>query len=345
MMEPIHSQTLIVGAGLSGLMAANFLQKQGIEVTLADKGRSVGGRLATRRIGPGRADHGAQFFTVRHQDFEQWVYQWLKTGLTFRWSTGWSHGSTDMEGQPDGYPRFAIKGGMNALAKHLAQGLQVQVSARLTAVRRAQNGWLAEDEQGRQFTSQAIIMTPPVPQSLALLDAGQIALSAEDTTALTQIEYAPCIAGMFWVDGPVNLPEPGAIQQTNQPISWIADNQRKGISPEATLITVHAGPDYSRQLWDKPENDVSLALTDGLAPFLEPHTNILELQIKRWRYSLPTTQHPKRCLAAANLPPLVFAGDAFGEPRIEGAALSGLAAGAKLLSLLKRHSVYDETTR
>ena len=55
----------IVGAGMTGLTAAAELQKEGIEVFLLDKGKSVGGRMATRRVGDGKADHGAQFFEIR----------------------------------------------------------------------------------------------------------------------------------------------------------------------------------------------------------------------------------------------------------------------------------------
>lgn len=56
---------VIVGAGICGLMAAGQLVERGASVLLLDKGRTVGGRLATRRIEAGCADHGAQFFTAR----------------------------------------------------------------------------------------------------------------------------------------------------------------------------------------------------------------------------------------------------------------------------------------
>ena len=62
------SNLLIVGAGMSGLMTAITLPPDR-RITILDKGRSVGGRLATRRIDGGRADHGAQFFTVRDKAF------------------------------------------------------------------------------------------------------------------------------------------------------------------------------------------------------------------------------------------------------------------------------------
>ena len=58
-------RVVIVGAGLAGLMAGRTLAAAGHELVLVDKGRSPGGRLATRRIGAAALDHGAQFFTVR----------------------------------------------------------------------------------------------------------------------------------------------------------------------------------------------------------------------------------------------------------------------------------------
>jgi renalase len=339
-MVTVDTDVLVVGAGLSGLMAANTLIEHKLRVTVVDKGLSVGGRMATRRIGPGRADHGAQFFTVRSQDFEKLVYGWIQTELVFHWSTGWSNGSLDIKGKTDGYPRFAVKDGMNALAKHLAEGLDIHTNVRLTSVETTGENWVGIDDAGNRYQSQSIILTPPVPQSLALLEAGNFPLAEDDSSTLSRISYSPCVAGLFWVNGPVNLPEPGAIQRPDAPISWIADNQRKGISPEATLITVHAGPEFSQHLWQQHAEEALQALTAGLAPFLEKHTKIIEPQLKKWRYSLPATLHPERCLAASYEPPLIFAGDAFGEPRVEGAALSGLAAAKKLLNLLKKHSVY-----
>ena len=44
-------RVVVIGAGISGLVAGRELAAAGAEVALVDKGRSVGGRLATRRIG------------------------------------------------------------------------------------------------------------------------------------------------------------------------------------------------------------------------------------------------------------------------------------------------------
>lgn len=330
----MDADVLVVGAGITGLMAANLLQKSGLSVIVLDKSASVGGRLETRSIGPGRADLGAQFFTARTPDFRNWVEQWEHEKLVYTWSIGWSDGSLQKPGG-DGHPRYAVYGGMKALAKHLAQDLDsVRLNIEILTLTATHDSWLIQDADGNILSGKALVMTPPVPIALELLRSGATPLSKDNQEALEQVQYAPCLCGVFWVEGTMHLPEPGAVQRHNAPISWIADNQRKGISREATVLTVHASPEYSEQLWLVSDDDVLGAMRPAFKPYMDAEARIREAQVERWRYSIPTVTHPERCLLADGLPPLVFAGDAFGGPRVEGAALSGVAAGKLLLSKL-----------
>lgn len=333
MADTLKTDVLIVGAGIAGLMAAQVLRDHGIKSVMVDKGRSAGGRLATRRIGPGVADHGAQFFTVRTEEFQAYVDQWVSEGLVFEWSRGWSDGSLTVA--RDGHPRYAVRGGVNKLAKRLADGLDVRVSTRVKSLEVTASGWQARDENDALYIADGVLLTPPVPQSLEILQASAVELTAPDQQALEKITYDPSLTVMLWLDNSAGLPAPGAVQRHNANLYWIADNKRKGISPDAVVITAQASASYSRQLWEAPDERILSSLRVSLMPFFGEDMKIMEAQLKRWRYAQPTQVYPEPCLQAANLPPLVFAGDAFGAPRVEGAATSGLAAGHTLVEALR----------
>jgi hypothetical protein len=129
------------------------------------------------------------------------------------------------------------------------------------------------------------------------------------------------------------IPTPGGLWFAGEPISWMADNQRKGVSPgQGAAITIHAGPQFSQAHWATPEAEVTAALLRVAAPWLGSPT--VQTQLHRWRYSRPLRVYPERCVILREPAPLVLAGDAFGGPRVEGAALSGLAAGGALAELL-----------
>ncbi len=329
MAQSITTDVLIVGAGIAGLIAGRVLSDAGKRVILLDKGRNVGGRLATRRIDGGLADHGAQFFTVRDPAFGSMVERWIAEGVVFEWSRGWSDGS--LATTRDGHPRYAARGGMNALPKQLAQGLDARVKVKLVSVKAIDGGWQVEDESGSTQKAKALLLTAPVPQSLELLTVGGVQLSPADRDALDAIEYNPSLSGMFVLDREVRLPTPGAIQRPHANVQWIADNHRKGISPNAVILTAQASATYSRQLWDRSDDEILAAMRVDMLPVLG-NAQITELQLKRWRYSQPVNPYSERCLIASDMPaPLVFAGDAFGGPRVEGATLSGMAAGRALL--------------
>ncbi len=187
-------------------------------------------------------------------------------------------------------------------------------------------------QAGERFSGRALLLTSPVPQSLELLATGDFPLPEPVRSDLDRIEYTPCLAVLAQLSGPSHIPEPGGLWFEGEPISWMADNQRKGVSSGAgASVTIHAGPQFSRAHWETPEAAVTATLLVAAAPWLGSVP--VQTQLHRWRYSLPLRVHPERFLLLRDPAPLVFAGDAFGGPRVEGAALSGLAAGAALAKL------------
>jgi predicted NAD/FAD-dependent oxidoreductase len=295
------------------------------DVVVLDKSRGVGGRMATRRIGAATIDHGAQFFTTHTAEFAEMVSAWVSAGVAQPWFAG--RIGPEGLGDSDGHTRFRGVASMNAVAQHVAAGLDVRRATPVRAVARIGDGWQVSTSDG-ELTADAVLLTAPVPQALELLAAGDVALD-DDWRTLQSIEYEPCLAVLALVDGPTRLPSPGAVDPADGPVDWVADNHRKGVS-SAHAVTIHATPAFSRQHWETADETVIAALVEAA------HLGCVPLpggsQVQRWRYARPVTLYPGRCLAPRGLPHLLFAGDAFGGGKVEGAALSGIAAAAELLA-------------
>ena len=328
--DPNRRSCIIVGAGISGLLAASTLQREGWNATVLDESSGVGGRMATRRVGGGNFDHGAQFFTVRSERFAGLVEGWLGAGVAAEWTRGFA----DAEGRPDedGHPRYRGAEGMISIPNYIARGLDVRTGERIVKVDDGDTGWVVVCESGLRVAGNALVLTAPVPQALDLISSGSYRLPDGAMRQLEAVTYDPCLALMLLLDGPTGVPEPGGMQIKSEPLDWIGDNWRKGIS-EAAAVTVHAGPEWSRSHFEDDETEVidSMISLAGDRLGIDLASAVIETSLVRWRYSWVTDPHPEPCFVASDDPPLLFCGDAFGQPKVEGASLSGLAAADRLL--------------
>lgn len=334
-----------MGAGLAGLVAARELVAAGTTVRLLDKSTGPGGRLATRRIGPATLDHGAQFFTIRSDAFVALTDRWRDSGARIEeWSRGFAQADDVRDGPTgvtssagDGHPRYVVRGGMNELAKHLADGLDVVSHARTVAAWVRRGHWhVATEAAAGPVVHRAprLVCACPIPQALALVARGETALPDAAAAALGGVTYDPCLALLAVLEGmATDLPQPGGVQFASGPVRWLADNGRKPVS-QTSAVTVHAAGGWSRAWFDAGEEDIVVALTAWLHPWIAPAT-IVDRQVMRWRYAQPSDLLDQRLLTTAvDGVPLHFAGDAFGHARVEGAALSGLAVAATVLGVV-----------
>jgi predicted NAD/FAD-dependent oxidoreductase len=304
---------VVIGAGVAGLAAAGALRDAGIPVVLLDKGCAAGGRLATRRVEGAVFDHGAQFFTARDAGFARTAAAWRAAGVARPWFDD----------------ALCATAGMSSIARHLAAGLDVGLATTVTAVARGPRGYVVTADDGRRWEAAAVVLTAPVPQSLALLDAGGVALDDAVRARLAAVTYERCLAGLFEAPWPAALPAHGVARVDGDTLSWLASNRAKGLCA-VDAVTAHARADWSLARWSHDDAAVLAALASEVARYTGGAPRPVAL--KRWRYAKPT-----RCLDGPVVvrdggATLLFAGDALHRDggRVEGAARSGLAAAAAL---------------
>ncbi len=346
------ADVVIVGAGMSGIVAARELVAAGARVTVLEKGRGVGGRMATRRLGTAVCDHGAQFFTVRGRAFGTLVRDAHDAAAVAEWCAGFTRATASSLLPPgDGHPRWRGTPGMTSLPKYIAAEFDPARCDVRTGVKVSSIGIDGEAvtiglDEGIPLRAAAAIVSSPVPQSLDLLAAGGLlppagnAIDAAVLRTLRGIDYDPCFALMLVLDRPSLVPPPGGIQfetdgPATGPIAWVADNQQKGISTVPSL-TVHATAAFSRQHFETPPDEVAAHLLEAVAAWIDGPlaTAVVERSLHRWKFAQPVAPVAEPLVAASTHPPIVCCGDAFGAAKVEVAASSGLAAARWVVRVL-----------
>ena len=309
----MSSDVVIIGAGIAGLAAARCLQVAGRSVRVIEKGRGVGGRMATRRIGDARFDHGAQFFTVRSDQFAATVARAETAGAV----TPWTHGF----GEPaDGHARWRGTEGMTSLCKWMAADASIDVDLGVTV------------SDLRSIEADAYLLTAPVPQSLAILSFSGLLPPPAMVIELAQIAYKPTIAILATLDREPTgtAPHGGHPFAPDADLSFVSDNQAKGVSP-LPAVTVHLSNKRSEELWTLSDGDIVTFGEERVAGLLGD-ASIVSAQVQRWRYAGPVSVHPSATVVWGDHPVVALAGEAFAGPKVEGAFRSGVAA-AKAVDL------------
>ncbi len=312
---------IIIGAGMAGLTAARELMNHQWNVTVLDKGRGVGGSMATRRLLSTRADHGAQYFSVRTPDFREYVQQLQAVGVVKEWNL--------QEANFD-HPRYIGSGGMSAVPKYLADGLTIKTGERVVLIERTDTGCRVRTDTGHHFETDKLILTIPAPQAYTLLRDSNIELAAAELAAFSTITYQPCLAVMVVLNRPSRIPTPGVLSFEKGDISWVADNEQKGIATEQPTVTIHATPAFSRDNLEGDLNEAGQKLLDQLTDWI-PAESIEQFQVHRWRYSLAEKRYPQAYVVCNTPFEMLMGGDGFGMGNVEGAFQSGLQMARHLI--------------
>lgn len=330
----------VIGAGLAGLTAARELARAGRSVAVFDKGRGVGGRAATRRGADGGAfDHGAQYFTARAERFIAQVSEWLAAGVAAEWAgkigviekgpTGWRTADP-----PEPTARYVGTPGMTAPVKALAEqaaaaGAAITSGVRVAPLKRIEGRWRVTAESGESLGDfDRVLVTAPAPQAAELLMASP-ALS----NAAKSVPMNACWAAMAEFESPLPIEPDGLfVNGDGTPLSWAARDSSKPGRATGERWVLHGSASWTAARLDL---DADRAAAELLAAWLEAadltETAVPTLSAHLWRYAGPATPLADRVLSDESLG-LYAAGDWCGGPRFEGAYLSGLTAGEKILA-------------
>jgi predicted NAD/FAD-dependent oxidoreductase len=289
---------VVVGAGIAGLACARELVDAGVTARVVERGRVVGGRLASKRFDGRYADIGAGYLTADDPGFQGQLQSWRIAGLARPWTdTLLAYDSDGRTSTATGPMRWSAPGGLRTLAEDLARGLDVTL----------------DHEVAARPEADALVLAMPGPQALRIVDLAAARAQRWSPVLSAVLRYPERSWGDFHAafvnDAPV-------LEKV------FDDGDRRG--DRAPVLVAHSTAEFARKYLDHPADAAGEMEAAVRELFDLPRTTAL---VHRWRFAQP---EPGVGLFALE-DGVYLAGDAFGKPRVQTAWLSGRAVARAIL--------------
>jgi predicted NAD/FAD-dependent oxidoreductase len=159
----------VIGSGLSGLSFAKTLESNA-GIDLFDKSRGYGGRMATRRDAEYQFDHGAQYFTVKADEFRSFLQPYLDNEIVKPWeanyveldretitsSQTWTAESGHYVGSPN----------MSSLCREIASDHNVNLNTEIMKIDRRDGKWVLIDKNNNSVSGYDWVVFAVTPQHI-----------------------------------------------------------------------------------------------------------------------------------------------------------------------------------
>ena len=297
----------VVGAGIAGMACARTLVQAGHRVTVFEKDRDIGGRMATCNTEFGGFDHGTQYFTVRDARFEKALT--TAAGLVRPWSANTVRildeaGRVVASSLPPRESHWVATPGMNALVKQWAQPLLAAGALTLeTQVVRIEADKLHPDRRQLQTEGpgarsrvysgfDAVVLAVPSPQAHALLLSSQQGKAL--MPALSGVRIAPCWTLMLafpQAQQPTLLhlgPHWNAARSTHHRIAWLARESSKPGRSAIERWTVQASPEWSERHLEDDDERIKAKLLKAFTEVTGIRAQPPHMVVHRWRHAQTT---------------------------------------------------------
>lgn len=309
----------VVGSGLAGLSAAILLKQHNHRLTVFEKSRGPGGRLAAKRIAGGSADIGAQYFTIRNPDFRAFLKRHAGKDSFGCWPARLGYQQSDGHWQPfPDEPRFVGIPRMTAVSRALASNVDAQAEVRIATMAREERGWFLTDTAAQCHGpfDQVVLTAPPAQARDILAGSGLQNLAQSLDGAVAAMQPCWALAAHFKVP-PYEAFD--GLRPNNDVLSWVANNSSKpGREDEGQWWVLHATSQWSAANVETPADEVVATMLAAFRAVTGTDLTPDETVAHRWLYARSDSSDQPGCLWFPE-EGIGLAGDWLCGGRVEGA--------------------------
>ena len=266
----------VIGAGMAGITCANYLFSKGFKVTVYEKSRGLGGRMATKRINSELSiDHGVQYINVNTPAFKKYLDQCISNGYAEHWAP------SGMDAQYLNQNKiFVGVPGMSSLLKMNSKELNIKFSLKVENIKKIKEKWIVsfEDSELREQFDLLVFAIPPIQVNQII--QGEDVLLKE----LSTVEIDPCWSLILITRNKLNCNDYNKFYSNN--IASIVYNSSK---PKRNKLSnsyiIHSSPDWTNKNLLLERNEIELKIINILENQLNQKIEIEYIKAHRWLYA------------------------------------------------------------
>jgi renalase len=332
----MQKHVAVIGAGIAGLACASALCAAGHCVSIFEKSRGPGGRMATRWLDrdcnpPLGFDHGAQYFLADNPAFVEVLAQAQKQGFAAPWTgqvVNLAYGQVNPH--PSSTPRWVGRPGMASLLRYLFTQLPLAVvqstqweSRIVGLVHDGQHHTLRIQRSDGQLKTiegfDAVVCAIPAEQARDLMADYAPDLANQAARVQSSVTWSVIVA----FDAPLKAEFDGAFVVDN-PLGWICRDSSKPGRATGERWVLQATADWSRLHQENSPQAVAAMLLEVFGSVIGERIEPTLVAAHRWLYSSPLAPVGATCYMDKSLQ-LGACGDWMIGPRVQDAFVSGQA--------------------
>ncbi|MFC6672214.1 NAD(P)/FAD-dependent oxidoreductase [Marinobacterium aestuariivivens] len=274
----INRRIAIVGAGLAGSVLAERLAGQGHLVTVFEKSRGSGGRMASARIEAAVCDLGVPWLEARGEDFHDWLLTLVFEGVLEPWNPC----LRDFDGAPcEQRNLFVARESSSALTRRLLHGAGLDTGVRVGRIDSIGDGVELFDDSAQALGrfDWAFVATP-APQAEPLLATVPALRRAAQRIETRPAWVVAAQCGVSDTAADVYSGGHGCFEQV------VNEGAKPGRQPGLWRVQMTA--DWSRRHLDAEPGWVVEQARNGLETLLGTPLDVGESRAHRWLYSRNT---------------------------------------------------------
>lgn len=270
----------VIGAGLAGCMLARNLAESGINISVFEKSRGTGGRLASTRLGSDTADLGSVALTPDTTGFSDWLEAQQKQGQLHLWPA--KKADFELNALSDAQ-LYTGSNRLSALTRELLNhdNIQLNNQIRITQIEPAMSGKLLRDELNNpQGEYDHVVIATPAPQATPLLETIP-AYQALSRQIEPEIRWVNAIA----LSEPVDIPYDWLEGHHTILEKAVRESHKPERSSDNEIWILHATPEWSQRHMDSDPAWIADQLQDAFTGITGQSARSELNRCHRWLYS------------------------------------------------------------